>query len=97
MDQTDVLSYVTSVAGLAALVAIVEEVIVRAAGAGFDTDRFGPLLALGLGIVAAVAGQVAVGIVSGAGVVGAIVTGILAGSAAMAGHDTVTSLAPATG
>lgn len=85
MDPT--LTYVTTVAGCAAVTAIIVEVIIRAAGAGFSVDRFGPLLALGIGILVAVLATAALGIGTSQTFGQAVLTGLLAGASAMGLHD----------
>lgn len=86
-----------TVAGIGLVVSIVEEIILRAWNPPAATkDRFGPLLALILGIVFAVAGF-ATSVVDdpgGAGLLGALLLGIVSAGAGMGIHDTTTAVAP---
>lgn len=79
-----------TVAGVALITTIIVEVILRAAAvSGATKDRFGPLLALTVGVVLSVVG----GLATGVDPVTAFLTGILGGASAMGTHDTVDSLA----
>jgi uncharacterized membrane protein (DUF441 family) len=91
MDPT--LQTVLTVGGLSAVVSILEEIIVRAVGPDFDTDRWGPLLALLLGVVIALVASYGLDLVTKASIMSAALTGIVAGGAAMGIHDATTSVA----
>lgn len=81
------LSYVTTVAGCAVVTSIIVEIAVRAAGPGFNVDRFGPLLAVVVGIIVTVLATAALGLGTALAIGNAVLTGLLAGAAAMGIHD----------
>jgi len=85
MDPT--LSLVTTVAGAAMVTAIIVEVIVRAAGNSFSVDRFGPLLAILVGIAVTVFATATLGIGTSLTYGQAVLTGLIAGASAMGIHD----------
>ncbi len=82
----------TSVAGAVVLVTILVEVIKRAAAlTSAAVDRFGPALAIALGVVVVVAATLLTAPITPAGVGQAVLTGILAGAAAAGLSDVVGS------
>lgn len=89
MPSDPTLALLLTVAGAATVTSILVEVIVRAAGTGFNTDRFGPLLAIIVGIIVTVVATAALGLATTAGAAQAVLTGIFAGASAMGIHDTV--------
>lgn len=79
---------VTTLAGAAILVSIVVEVVIRTLAWDSATQgRFGPLLAILLGVVAVTSASA----VSGADLAQGVLTGIMAGATAMGVHGLVTS------
>ena len=86
LATTDLLT----VAGATVVVSIIVGVVLRALNLSPESkDRFGPLIAIGIGVV--VVGAAA--LYSGADIGQALLTGLLAGSAAMGLYDTVKSVA----
>jgi hypothetical protein len=94
MDPT--LGALLTVAGLAPVVSIIVEALVRAAGPTFPTDRVGPIVAIVIGVVTAVLASYSLDLLTKASVATAVLTGILAGGTAMGIHDVVTGAAAAT-
>ena len=89
MDNPTLAALLTT-AGLAPVVAIIEEALLTAAGPSPEArDRFGPLLALVLGVVIAEVVTVALGLGTKADVAQAALIGILGGSGGIAAHDVV--------
>lgn len=77
-------------AGLSLWTTAITEIILRAVRPDPDTqDRFGPLLALLVAVVSAVA----VALYIDADVVQAVITGVFVGFAAMGVHDTASTVA----
>ena len=72
--------------GATIVVSLIVEVLLRALGPSFDATRFGPLLALLIGVI--VVG--AVSALEGADIVAGIITGLLAGGSAMGVQNVVT-------
>ena len=78
-----------TVAGATVVVSIVVGVILRALNLSPETkSRFGPLVAIGVGVV--IVGAAA--LYTGADIGQALLTGLLAGSASMGLYDTVQSV-----
>lgn len=72
-----------TVAGAAGVVLILLQAIWKAVGSAIDKDRFGPLIALLVGVVVVEAFAITQGADLGQG----FLTGLLAGATAMALHD----------
>lgn len=88
MDTDLTIAGITTLAGAAILVSIVVEVIIRTlAWDAIMQGRFGPLLAIVVGVVC-VTGAAAV---SGADIPQGVLTGVMAGATAMGLHGLVTS------
>lgn len=84
------LALLLTVAGASTVTTALVEVFVRALGPGFNTDRFGPLLALVVGVTVTVVATAALGFTAVPNLAQAVLTGIFAGASAMGIHDTVT-------
>lgn len=83
-----------TVAGATVVVSIVVGVILRALNLSPESkDRFGPLIAIIVGVV--IVGAVA--LYTGADIAQALITGLLAGSASMGLYDTVKAVMPRGG
>jgi len=79
-----------TVAGLSLIVTIVTEVVLRAVNpTAAWKDRFGPILALGIGIAFSVAGALFTGAPD---VLTAVLLGVIVGGGGMGIHDTVDSV-----
>jgi len=89
--DTATVSDLATVAGAAAFVAIVEQLILNAWKPSTDVqDRVGPLLAVALGIVTVVGATLTIGAAGRADIVQAVVNGIIAGTTAIGFHGIVT-------
>lgn len=96
MDLT--LADLTNVAGAVVLVTILVEVLKRAlALTDAAVDRFGPALALGLGVVIVVAATLLTVPITAAAIGQAVLTGLLAGAGAMGLSDAVGTILPKAG
>jgi hypothetical protein len=89
MDDPTLQALLT-VAGLAPVIAIITEALIRLAGPGFDTTRFGPILAIIIGIASALSATWALGLFLKADILTAVFVGIVSGGASMAVHDVIT-------
>ncbi len=91
MLEAPTIGMLGSVAGLAFIVTIVTEIILRAAQPSPQAkDRYGPLLALGTGAVFSIAAAVVAGAPD---FLTALLTAVVAAGTGMGIHDTVDSLA----
>lgn len=93
MDSATVASLAT-VAGAAAFVAVLLQLILNTLQLDSATqDRFGPLMAVGLGILVTVVASFTIGTHASQDLVQAVVNGILAGLSAIGLHGVVTKSA----
>lgn len=91
--ETPTIAMLGTVSGVGFFITIITEVILRAANpSGPAKDRFGPLLALIVGVVLAVAGAIATATDPLVGVL----TGLVAAGVAMGIHDFATGTVAAT-
>lgn len=91
---TATLADLTTVAGIATVVTILTQIILNAANLSDDaSNRWGPLLAIGLGILVAVAAAFALGQTGGQELSQAAYTGLLGGATAIALHGVATKSA----
>lgn len=90
MDEAQ-LSVLMTVAGAAVAVAIITEIIIRAAAMTSEMkDRFGPLMAVVIGILVVEVAAVGLGIGTRQDIVQGLFSGIFAGASAMGIHDVIT-------
>lgn len=79
----------TTIGGIAFIVTLLTEIILRAwSPTAAMKDRFGPLLALGIGVVLGVAGALS----QGGDVLTGVLLGVVAGGGGMGIHDTVDAI-----
>jgi hypothetical protein len=91
---TATLSDLTTVMGIATVVTILTQIILNAANLSDDSsNRWGPLLAIGLGVVVAVGASFALGMTGGTDLSQAAYTGLIGGATAIALHGVATKSA----
>lgn len=87
--EVPTVAMLVTVGGISTVVTIVTEIVLRAANPSAATkDRFGPLLALTLGVAFGVVGAISQGVDPLTG----ILLGIVSGGGGMGIHDTVDSV-----
>lgn len=94
MDPT--LEILLTIAGAAPVVVILNAVLLKALGPTFDRDRFGPLLALGLGVIVVLAADFALGLTARSNIGQGLLTGVYAGASAIGLYDTIRGFTPRT-
>ena len=91
---TATLADLTTVAGIATVVTILTQIILNAADlSDLASDRWGPLLAIMLGVVVAVAAAFALGQTGSQDISQAAYTGLMGGATAIALHGVATKSA----
>lgn len=77
-----------TIAGAAPVVTILNAALIKAFGSGFNRDRFGPLLALALGVVVTLLAAAALGLTASTNIGQGVLTGIIAGASAIGLYET---------
>lgn len=86
------LEQLTTVAGATILTALLTQLVLNVWRPSADQkDRFGPFLAIIIGVVVTVVATFAIGGAGSQQIVAALINGIFAGAAAMGVHDTIDS------
>lgn len=87
----------TTVAGIAAATVIVVQIILTAAApSDAASSRWGPLLAVGIGVLLSVGQAASAGTFSGSTALAVVLLGVAAGAMAMGGHNVLTKSAVGT-